>query len=343
MPELPEVERAKNDIKNAVQNQTITRVEAQPDTIVFDGCTSEEFSSTLTGGKLLDVKRYGKVFYFELEGGGKLPVFHFGMTGAIHIRGRESFKYKEGPKPDPAQWPPKFVKCIMHCEDEHGTITEIAFTDARRLGRIRLCEDPTQEHPISALGFDPILSMLPLEEYIPKVQRKGCPIKSLLLDQSFNAGVGNWVADEILYHSRVHPESKCNALTIDQITALHLNTEYVCTTAVSVNAESSLFPDNWLFCHRWGKGKREAHTLKLPNGDPATIKWITVGGRTSAFVAELQRKSAGTTSATQGKRARQSFDAEDQNEQSVTEQEEPVGLDPKMSSPQKRSKRRKTG
>lgn len=74
--------------------------------------------------------------------------------------------------------------------------TEIAFVDARRLGRIRLCNKPMEELPISALGFDPVLSMPGFETFADKVRARSCPIKSLLLDQSFSAGVGNWIAGE---------------------------------------------------------------------------------------------------------------------------------------------------
>ena len=123
--------------------------------------------------------------------------------------------------------------------------------DARRLGRIRLCNDPLREPPISELGFDPILSMPTLEDFSAKVLKRSCPIKALLLDQSFSAGVGNWVADEVLYHSRIHPEQRCNTLEEDQIKALHSSVGYVCETAVKVDAEASKFPDDWLFKHRW--------------------------------------------------------------------------------------------
>lgn len=71
---------------------------------------------------------------------------------------------------------------------------QLAFLDARRLGRIRLCVSPMAEPPISNLGFDPILSMPTLEDYKIAVCKRSCTIKALLLDQSFNAGVGNWVA-----------------------------------------------------------------------------------------------------------------------------------------------------
>jgi formamidopyrimidine-DNA glycosylase len=70
----------------------------------------------------------------------------------------------------------------------------MAFCDARRLGRIRLCDSPLKEPPISELGFDPMLCMPPYEVFKALVVKRSCPIKALLLDQSFSAGVGNWVA-----------------------------------------------------------------------------------------------------------------------------------------------------
>ncbi|KAF8344037.1 uncharacterized protein EI90DRAFT_3028057, partial [Cantharellus anzutake] len=54
--------------------------------------------------------------------------------------------------------------------------------------------------------FDPILSISSLEEFSSGVFKRGLPIKSLLLDQTFSVGVGNWVADEFLFHARIHPE-----------------------------------------------------------------------------------------------------------------------------------------
>jgi len=221
-----------------------------------------------------------------------MPVLHFGMTGMLQVKGQIPIHYKEAPKKTSTDWPPKFMKFVLHVKDDASEdVTELSFLDARRLGRIRLCASPLTEPPISTLGFDPILGMPDLADFQKAVLKRSCPIKALLLDQSFSAGVGNWVADEILYHAHIHPERRCNILTEDEITALHTNTVYVCKTAVSVNADDSKFPEDWLFKHRWGKGKKEKHTLKLSSGEPATIKFITVGGRTSAYVVELQKLS----------------------------------------------------
>ncbi|KAJ7785781.1 Formamidopyrimidine-DNA glycosylase N-terminal domain-containing protein [Mycena metata] len=306
MPELPEVEKAKNLINKVARGKIIQKVETVEDTIVFAGITHDDFAKELNGRTVESAERYGKVFFLNLSGDGKKPVLHFGMTGMLQIKGQPASHYREVPKSASTDWPPRFMKFILHLVDpgdESGAeAVQLAFLDARRLGRIRLCESPLTEAPICDLGFDPILSMPSIEEFRPLVLKRSCPIKALLLDQSFSAGVGNWVADEILYNARVHPEVRSNTLTDEQLVAVHHQISNVCKIAVSVDADSTQFPDHWLFNHRWGKGKKAAHNLKLPTGEPATIKWITVGGRTSAFVAELQTLGGPGKKLTRGKR-----------------------------------------
>lgn len=63
---------------------------------------------------------------------------------------------------------------------------------------------------------------------------------------------------------------------------------YVCDTAVELLADSDKFPADWLMKHRWGKGKKDQN--KLPNGDKITF--LKVGGRTSAIVPSVQKKTA---------------------------------------------------
>ncbi|KAF8665157.1 hypothetical protein AX16_000622 [Volvariella volvacea WC 439] len=297
MPELPEVERAAALIRDVGAGKIIERVETKEDVIVYSGMTHQDFAKEITGRKLIDARRYGKVFYFELEGLGKHPVLHFGMTGMLQVRGGEATYYQSSKRgSDKAEWPPRFMKFVIHFKDPNtNSITELAFMDARRLGRVRLCASPLEEPPISDLGFDPILSMPEFSEFEGKVKKRTCPIKALLLDQSFSAGVGNWVADEILYNAAVHPEQRCNTLNTGQLKAIHHHTKNVCEIAIGVNADSSKFPEYWLFKHRWGKGKKTKHDLLLPSGKPATIKWVTVGGRTSAYVVEVQILPRGTT------------------------------------------------
>lgn len=78
-----------------------------------------------------------------------------------------------------------------------GETLQLAFIDPRRLGRLRLVPDPVLSHPpLSELGFDPVLDHPTLDEFKTLLETKKGTIKGVIMDQSFSAGVGNWVADE---------------------------------------------------------------------------------------------------------------------------------------------------
>ena len=95
-------------------------------------------------------------------------------------------------------------------------------------------------------------------------------------------------SDEILYHAKLHPEQYSDTFSSAQLKQLHTSIQYVCQTAVDALGDSSKFPEEWLFNHRWGKGKKDA--LKtLPNG--TQIIHLTVGGRTSCVVPSVQKKT----------------------------------------------------
>lgn len=162
----------------------------------------------------------------------------------------------------------------------------------RRFGRIRLVDCPgeqiRQNSPLVENGPDPVVDREVFsEEYLRTIMRKRhVPVKALILDQAVISGVGNWVADESLYHARLHPEQYCNEFSDEEIKRLHESIRYVCQTAVDLLADSDKFPDTWLFDHRWGKGKGAS---TLPSGEK--LAWITVGGRTSCYVPALQKKT----------------------------------------------------
>lgn len=96
----------------------------------------------------------------------------------------------------------KFILYLKGEDDEEAQ--QVAFIDPRRLGRIRLCKTPLTEPPISTLGFDPVISMPDFEYFKKGVLKRSCPVKALLLDQSFSAGVGNWVAGSSSARCAVH-------------------------------------------------------------------------------------------------------------------------------------------
>lgn len=91
-----------------------------------------------------------------------------------------------------------------------------------------------------------------------------------------------------MYDAKIHPEQYSDTLREDQIAQLHKSILYVCKFAVENLADSSIFPEEWLFKHRWGKGKKDS-TTTLPNGKK--FVFITVGGRTSCVVPSVQKKT----------------------------------------------------
>jgi formamidopyrimidine-DNA glycosylase len=95
-------------------------------------------------------------------------------------------------------------------------------------------------------------------------------------------------SDEVLYNAKLHPEQYSDTFSTEQLEQLYKSITYVCQTAVDALGDSSQFPEDWLFNHRWGKGKKDAPTI-LPTGEKITF--LKVGGRTSCVVPSVQKKT----------------------------------------------------
>lgn len=157
---------------------------------------------------------------------------------------------------------------------------ELVMTDARRLGRIRLRHDPRREPPISLLGFDALLELPTPARFRELLRARAAPIKAVLLDQAVAAGVGNWVADEVLYQAGIAPHRPARSLSDQELSRLRSKLRSVVRLAVRVGADSDRFPRAWLFHDRW---ERYAVTAR---GEK--IRHDTIGGRTAAWVPAVQ-------------------------------------------------------
>ena len=223
-------------------------------------------------------------------------VMHFGMTGWMHIRGMRTgyTNFYNKLKPEDADaWPPKFWK--FYFETDSNPKVEVAFTDPRRFGRVRLVDCPgatiRKHSPLVENGPDPVVdadTTFTEDYFLATMHKRHVPIKALLLDQAFISGIGNWVGDEVLFHARLHPEQYCNEFSEAQMKKLYQSILYVCRTAVDLLGDSDRFPADWLFQHRWGKGSKGS-VAQLPSGEK--LAFLTVGGRTSCFAPALQKKS----------------------------------------------------
>ncbi|EDN03628.1 formamidopyrimidine-DNA glycosylase lyase mutM [Histoplasma capsulatum] len=295
MPELAEVARIVHYICTNLVGKTITQVHAQHDPVVFGkaGTSATEFKKHMEGKKIVGSGQQGKYFWIIMSSPPH-PVMHFGMTGWLKFTNVNTHYSRTAPSPknEESVWPPKFWKFRLQLDDSSNS--EAAFVDPRRFGRVRLVDCPGAEirkhSPLKENGPDPILDkdIMTLDWLKKKLASKKVPMKALLLDQANISGIGNWMGDEILYHAKIHPEQYCNTIPEAQIEQLHSAINYVCSMSVDLLGDSEKFPADWLFKHRWGKGKQN-RSQKLPNGDK--IVFITVGGRTSAVVPSVQKKT----------------------------------------------------
>lgn len=208
------------------------------------------------------------------------PLFHFAMTGQFVTPDDGPLRLAaHGKRPLDRSWPPKFWK-IQVWLDDGG---QLAMTNARRLGRIRLRHDPEREPPIAALGFDPLYQMPNAAAFAERLRARKTVLKALLLDQRFVAGIGNWMADEILYQAKIDPRRRGHELSDAEARRIHARLGSIVDKACAVDADKTRFPRRWLFHHRWGK-PADARTAK---GEP--IEFLEIGGRTTAWVPTVQK------------------------------------------------------
>lgn len=265
MPELPEVETFRKKIEKALKGKVVKDVDVRPDKLIFAGKSPAAVKKIFLGAKVKKCRRKGKYIWFEMNH--KLsPVFHLGMTGSYIISNE---------LPDKSL---KSVKLILEMND--GTF--LIYKDPRRFGRIFILENPLDQKPLKNLGPD-VMNELPSVKWMEDViKKRTAPIKGLLLDQSLFAGIGNWMADEILYQSGIAPHRPSNQLTPREIKKLHDKIKSVTELSVRVGADDERYPKSWLFHHRWG---RRAKALE----DGEKIEHSTVAGRSTAWVPTRQK------------------------------------------------------
>jgi formamidopyrimidine-DNA glycosylase len=300
MPELPEVEAARLLVEEHLVGHTLAAVRTtHADDVKMFGPSAGKDFPTLIGRKLLCAQRHGKNLWLTFAGGGSAALaLHFGMTGSLAVKGVGRIQYVNAGEVDDSVWPPPFTKMEMDWMAGDGgkggralgnkagalpssPLLTLAFADPRRFGKVRLVADPRAGLP---KGRDVLNDPPSVAELSTKLAKAGSKkIKPLLMDQAFLAGIGNWVADEVLWAARIHPEASAGSISDRQVAALSSSLRSVITLAVDARADDSRYPRSWIFHTRWGKtagAMVEGHR----------ISFIEVGGRTTAFVPGLQKK-----------------------------------------------------
>jgi formamidopyrimidine-DNA glycosylase len=187
MPELPEAERARQQIERALGRE-IVAVDDR-DTYVCRPHAPGEIASALVGRRLTAAHRRGKFLWAETDDGGPDLGLHLGMAGRIVI------------DEEPADWD-RFVL-------EFADGGRMALRDRRRLGRAVVEPDFAHVGPDAAEVSRPV--------FRERVGRGSMALKARLLDQRSIAGIGNLLADETLWRARLSPRRAAGSLSEDEL------------------------------------------------------------------------------------------------------------------------------
>ncbi len=228
MPELPEVETIKNELLPYVVGHYITDV-----TLFWDGIVRQpsvaEFCSRLVGQRISGIARRGKYLIFSLTSGEAL-IIHLKMTGSLLL------------KPTSAE-PDKFTRAILYLDEE----TQLSFRDPRKFGVMWLVADANSV--VNKLGPEPLEADFTPQVLAQRLRGRTAPIKALLCDQGFIAGIGNMYADEALFSARIHPMRSGGSLSWDEIERLHGSIQQILWAAIGnkgASVENYFRPDGTL-------------------------------------------------------------------------------------------------
>jgi formamidopyrimidine-DNA glycosylase len=214
MPELPEVETARRLIADLALGRRITGVD-DADAFVCRPHSPGELRAALTGRTLTAAHRRGKTIWCETSGLDGLdgpagpdqdlgPVLgiHLGMNGRIVVTAKDGWVAEGGDPPGRDAQPRKAEWDRFTLEFADGG--RLALFDKRRLGRIQLNPD------IDRLGPD--AGEVTLGEFRALIAKGTIAVKARLLDQSKIAGIGNLLADEMLWQAKIPPATPVSRL-----------------------------------------------------------------------------------------------------------------------------------
>jgi formamidopyrimidine-DNA glycosylase len=273
MPELAEVEFYRRRWDEAARGGRIRQVELNAGKKVFRGADVNALTSALTGATLLDSATAAKQMRFRFGGGPSLGI-HLGMSGELTVTDRNRPRGRH---------------------DHLVLVTDTArlvFTDPRMFGRILFHpgpHDPTWWTEIAPPLTSAAFTRQAVADFL--VRRSRSPIKAVLLMQERFPGIGNWMADEVLWRAAIHPARRAGSLRPREVAALwrecrqvaHLALRHIAGAGGPIPADLNVgIPRTWLFLHRWSDGGKCPRTGRL-------LARATIGGRTTCWSPARQK------------------------------------------------------
>ena len=273
MPELAEVEFYRKRWALAATGERVTRVELNADKRPVRHIAIRDARRVLIGAKLVSSETAAKQMLFRFGADARLGV-HLGMTGELIVA--------------PSDFAPGRHDHLVLFTRQHALV----FRDPRMFGRIEFHDGPEEPSWWTRIA-PPVLSPAFTREAVGDFLRRRArsPIKAVLLMQHRFPGIGNWMADEILWRAAIHPARTAGALSPDEVATLWRACRTVARQALDAIAGRGNqlpadlnvgIPRSWLFLHRWSDGGRCPRTGALLRRD-------TIGGRTSCWSPGRQR------------------------------------------------------
>lgn len=206
MPELPEVETIKNDLKEKILNKKITETVVRKKGIIRGSAL--KFSQTLKNNLFIDIDRIGKLIIFKLSQGGFMLV-HLKMTGQLVYRSKNEL-VAGGHFTDNFQTlPNKHSHVIFKFKDS----SELYYNDLRQFGLLEIVDQKKLATIKTKYGLEPLTPNFTLANFKKAIAGRRVAIKAALLNQSIIAGIGNIYADEILFSAGVAPFRPVNSIS----------------------------------------------------------------------------------------------------------------------------------
>ncbi len=202
MPELPEVETIKEDLRRLVGGSEIERARVL-DASLVEQPSAQEFASRLESVSITGARRRAKHLIVELDTGDSL-VFQLKIGGQLLLV-------------PPVEEPETDLMLVLDFDGDR----RLFLRDETGFTRARLLDADELEERLSPLGPEPFEEEFDAG-YLPRaIGLRKAQIKPLLLDQKVVSGIGNIYADEILYDARLHPRRKTNTLSEGEWEVLH--------------------------------------------------------------------------------------------------------------------------
>src|SRR3989344_2049285 len=223
MPELPEVETIRSDLREKIIGKKIIAVEIREKKIAKPD--SRTLNETLLGNRFTAIERIGKLLIFHLKRAAPAKNFllaHLKLTGQL-VYSRSAA-------------PQKFTRVIIHFNDQ----SRLYFNDLRKFGWLKIADKAEKEKIIKEnFGPDAISEDFNFPYFKSRLaRRKKSRIKAILLDQKIAAGIGNIYADESLFVAGLKPSRKAGSFKKTEIKKLFAAVKKILKKAVKYRGTS---------------------------------------------------------------------------------------------------------